>query len=154
MEIERKFLVPEPPPDLAGYRSSQIRQGYLAVDVDGTEVRVRTRGADATLTVKRGRGEVREEEEVELEPDEFGPLWRMTEGRRVEKRRHLIPAGEGLTIELDVYEGELAGLVVAEVEFPGEDQAAGWQPPEWFGPEVTGDPRFSNQRLAVGGRPS
>lgn len=96
---------------------------------------------------------MREEEEVELDPDPFERLWRLTDGRRLEKRRYLIPTGDGLTIELDVYSGDLAGLVVAEVEFPDEERAASFEPEAWFGPEVTGDPRYGNQRLAVHGRP-
>jgi CYTH domain-containing protein len=55
--------------------------------------------------------------------------------------------------ELDVYRGALAGLVVAEVEFRSEADAEAFRPPSWFADEVTGDPRFANQRLAVDGIP-
>src|SRR5215216_2863729 len=107
IEIERKFLVSELPEGFDRCQASDIRQGYLAITDDGTEVRVRQRGGDATLTVKKGRGQVRTEEEVDLDVDEFARLWPLTEGRRVEKRRHLIPAGGDLTIEVDVYGGDL-----------------------------------------------
>jgi adenylate cyclase len=152
-EIERKFLVAVLPADLERCESSDIRQGYLAIAEDDTEVRVRDRGGRATLTVKRGRGRVRAEEEIELDAEAFAKLWPLTEGRRIEKRRHLIPVGADLTIELDVYSGALAGLATAEVEFPSETAADAFEPPAWLGPELTGDPRFSNQRLAVEGIP-
>lgn len=153
MEIERKFLVADLPADLERYDSSAVRQGYLAVESDGTEVRVRDRDGAATLTVKKGRGVVRTEEEIDIGSDEFDRLWPLTDGRRVEKRRHLIPAAAGLTIELDVYAGHLESLATAEVECGSEADSRDFAPPDWFGRELTGDARFSNQRLAVDGIP-
>lgn len=153
MEIERKFLVRELPPGLDPSGSSQIEQGYLAIGDDGTEVRVRRRDGSAVLTVKSGGGRSRLEEEIEIDVERFGRLWPLTEGRRLEKTRHRIPAGDGLTIELDVYAGELAGLMVAEVEFASEEAADAFEPPDWFGSEVTDDARFKNQRLACEGVP-
>jgi adenylate cyclase len=153
IEIERKFLVPEPPSDLDRWPSTTIAQGYLAVADDGTEVRVRRRDDSASLTVKSGRGRVRVEEEMEIEADRFERLWPLTEGRRIEKTRYEIPAGDGLTIELDVYGGDLDGLVTAEVEFASEDAAEAFAAPDWLGPDVTDDLRYKNQRLAVDGAP-
>ena len=151
MEVERKFLVPEPP-DLAGTDSDEIEQGYLAIGAEG-EVRLRRKGEKLVLTAKRGSGLSREEGEIELDRESFDGLWPLTEGRRLHKRRHLIPDGD-LTIELDVYEGDLAGLLVAEIEFASEDQARQFEPPEWIGEEVTGDERYLNETLATQGRPS
>jgi adenylate cyclase len=150
MEVERKFLVAEPP-DLADTEANEIEQGYLAIGADG-EVRLRRKGEKLVLTAKRGSGISREEAEIELDRESFEGLWPLTEGRRLHKRRHLIPNGD-LTIELDVYEGELEGLVVAEVEFPSEDEARGFEPPEWIGREVTGDERYLNETLASQGLP-
>ncbi|HEV8153033.1 MAG TPA: hypothetical protein VGP78_08880, partial [Solirubrobacteraceae bacterium] len=64
MEIERKFVVDGPPPELSAVPSERIQQGYLAVDSAGVEVRIRRRDGRATLTVKQGSGLVRGEEEV------------------------------------------------------------------------------------------
>jgi adenylate cyclase len=154
VEIERKFLVRELPPGLERSRSTLIEQGYLAIADDGTEVRIRRRDGAAVLTVKGGSGRTRAEEEIEIDAERFARLWPLTEGRRVEKTRHLIPAGAGLTIELDVYSGGLTGLMVAEVEFGSEGAADAFEPPEWFGSEVTDDARFKNQKLACEGAPS
>ena len=153
IEIERKFLVPEPPADLDRHGATAIQQGYLAIGEDGTEVRVRRREGTATLTVKSGGARSRVEEEIAIDAERFERLWPLTEGRRVEKTRYEIPAGDALTIELDVYHGPLAGLVVAEVEFDSEDLAEAFAAPEWLGPEVTDDPRYKNQRLACEGAP-
>jgi adenylate cyclase len=152
-EIERKFLVEEAPPDLSSSPSSEIRQGYLAVDRDGTEVRVRSRGEAAVLTVKQGAGRSRAEEEIEIDRETFERLWPLTEGRRVEKRRYVVPGGERIAIEVDVYGGVLDGLVVAEVEFGDDERAEAFEPPPWFGREVTDDAAFKNQSLARDGMP-
>jgi CYTH domain-containing protein len=151
MEVERKFLVPDPP-DLDGTESDEIEQGYLAVGADG-EVRLRRKAEHRLLTAKRGSGLSREEAEVELDREDFDELWLLTEGRRLRKRRHLIPHGE-LEIELDVYEGDLEGLVVAETEFASEEEARAFEPPGWIGEEVTGDERYLNETLATRGMPT
>jgi adenylate cyclase len=150
MEVERKFVVPDPP-DLEGTEADEIEQGYLAIGAEG-EVRVRRRGDRLLMTAKRGEGLARQEAEIELDRDEFDELWPLTEGRRLHKRRHLIPH-EGLEIEVDVYAGDLAGLVVAEIEFPSEEEARAFDPPEWLGEEVTGDRRYLNETLASEGAP-
>ncbi len=153
VEIERKFLVPELPPDLDRSAATRIDQGYLAIADDGTEVRVRRRDGETVLTVKGGTGRSRTEEEIAIDAGRFARLWPLTAGRRIEKTRYLIPIKD-LHIELDVYSGALTGLVVAEVEFVSEQAADAFQPPAWFGTEVTDDARYKNQSLASEGAPS
>jgi CYTH domain-containing protein len=151
VEIERKFLVSSPDAIPEASEVRPIAQGYLAV-TDDTEVRVRRLGEEAFLTVKRGHGEVRREEEVELSAEQFDALWPLTEGWRLEKRRHYVEH-DGLTFEVDVFGGTLEGLVVAEVEFPSEEESSRFAAPEWLGEELTGDGRYESQSLALHGRP-
>jgi CYTH domain-containing protein len=151
VEVERKFLVSDRP-DLDGTESDEIEQGYLAIGTDG-EVRLRRRGEKLLLTAKRGGGISRDEAEVGLDREAFERLWPLTEGRRLHKRRHVLPHGD-LSIELDVYEGDLEGLAVAEIEFETEDEARAFEPPDWIGDEVTGDERYLNETLAAKGRPA
>jgi adenylate cyclase len=150
MEIERKFLV-ESKPEEAG-EPRRIEQGYLAITDDGTEVRVRRWPDGQALTVKHGSGAVRTEVELMLHEAQFEELWPLTEGARVHKQRWVVPLGE-LQVELDIFEGELEGLRMAEVEFPDEEAAHRFEPPEWFGQEVTDDRRYANESLATRGRP-
>jgi adenylate cyclase len=150
MEVERKFRLQQPP-DLSSSESDPIEQGYLAVGADG-EVRLRRKGEKTLLTAKRGAGLSRGEAEVEVSAEQFEALWPLTEGRRLRKRRHVL-AHDGLEIEVDVYQGELEGLIVAEIEFDSEEQARGFEPPDWLGDDVTGDERFLNENLAVDGAP-
>jgi adenylate cyclase len=151
MEVERKFLVSQPP-NLDASDADEIEQGYLAIGSDG-EVRVRRKGDRLLLTAKRGSGLSRQEAEVELVRQSFDELWSLTEGRRLQKRRHVIPHGD-LRIEVDVYGGDLEGLMVAEIEFPSEEEAKAFDPPDWLGEEVTGDHRYLNETLATAGAPS
>jgi adenylate cyclase len=146
-EIERKFLVKELPPNLKNYKSKPIEQGYVAVKRDGTQVRLRKAGTRQTLTLKRGRGRKRQEWEVDLIPEQFDELWPATEGRRLRKTRYDVPYGD-YTIEIDIYAGRNKGLIVAEVEFDDEKQCEKFEPPDWFGREVSEKWRYSNVRLA------
>jgi adenylate cyclase len=150
MEVERKFRLRQPP-DLSGSDADPIEQGYLAVGAEG-EVRLRRKGEQTLLTVKRGAGLSRGEVEIEISGEQFEALWPLTERRRLRKRRHVLPH-DSLEIEVDVYEGELEGLIVAEVEFDSEEEARSFEPPAWLGDDVTGDERFLNENLAMNGLP-
>ncbi len=152
-EVERRFLVDRLPDDLESFPSDRLSQGYLAVDPVGTQVRLRRRGYHTLLTIKSGRGLARAEEEFVIDGPRFERLWPATEGRRVEKTRYKLPLDGGLTLELDVFEGALEGLVMAEVEFDSVDAALAFTPPEWLRPEVTEDRRYENSRLALYGLP-
>ena len=147
LEIERKFLVRQLPKNLATYPSTELLQGYLVSTDDGLQVRLRKKNDQYSLTYKRGLGNVREEREVALTAEQFTTLWPATAGKRLSKTRYEIPFGERV-IEIDIYTGKHDGLVVAEVEFDDEASAIDFQPPDWLGDDVTGDPRYSNQLLA------
>jgi adenylate cyclase len=152
-EIERKFRLAEAPDWLSDCDSNRIEQGYLAIEpADETEVRIRRYGNDTWLTVKRGSGKTREETEIELSEEQFETLWPLTEGRRVRKVRHRVPQDK-LTVDVDVFEGDLGELVIGEVEFDSEAASEEFDAPDWLGEEVTGDPRYANESLAVHGAP-
>ena len=146
-EIERKFLLKQLPERLKQARRCVIAQGYLAAEPGGRHVRLRKKGKTAFLTFKVGRGAHREEREIKLSPKQFAALWPATAGRRLRKLRYEIP-WKNLIIEIDIYRGRHAGLVVAEVEFPDHATCRKFEPPSWFGREVTGEKRYSNVRLA------
>jgi len=146
-EIERKFLLKQLPERLKRARRCVIAQGYLAAEPGGRHVRLRKKGKTASLTFKVGRSAHREEREIKLSAKQFAMLWPATTGRRLRKLRYELP-WRNLLIEIDVYRGKHAGLVVAEVEFPDRATCRKFKPPSWFGREVTGEKRYSNVRLA------
>jgi CYTH domain-containing protein len=151
-EIERKFLVKELPPEIDRYPHSEIIQGYLMITDNDVEVRVRKRAGRCTHTVKSGTGLVRKEAQKDITEQEFFEHWPETQGKRVLKVRYDIDY-EDVLIELDIYSGSLEGLIVVEVEFESEEESLRFEPPEWFGEEVTLDERYKNKNLALHGMP-
>ena len=149
VERERKYLLTEMP-TFSG-PGVRLRQGYLAID-GSVSVRVRESGesgeAGCTLTVKAGRGAVRTELEWPLTAEQFDAAWDQTRGRRIHKTRHRVPLDQD-TIEVDVFHDDLDGLLLAEVEFESDDALATFEPPAWFGPEVTDDDVYTNASLAA-----
>lgn len=155
IETELKFLVDELPADIDLENMPRIvlHQGYVVVNSDGAETRIRSFDNERfELTVKSAGMIQRSEQTIKLPREMFEVLWSQTVGKRVEKTRYNIPYGKH-TIELDVYEGHLTGLMTAEVEFSGrsedaEVKAQVFEPPTWFGRNVSKDRRYKNQNLA------
>lgn len=146
MEIERKFLV-KSLPRLRPGSGSKIRQGYFQVYPKTTEIRLRQLDGRCCLTIKSGRGKIRVEEEFLIPKHSFEVLWPLVRHASVVKRRYRIGYGS-LTIEADVYQGGHRGLITAEVEFPSKRASESFEPPQWFGREITGNRRYANVALA------
>ncbi len=144
-EIERKFLVKQ---DLwqPGERHKLYKQGYLSLDPE-RNVRVRSNGERAFLTIKgKTRGATRSEFEYEIPPgDAEQMLDTLCHQPVIEKTRYEIEYA-GFVWEVDVFHGDNAGLILAEIELEHETQTV--KLPEWAGQEVTGDPRYYNAYLA------
>jgi CYTH domain-containing protein len=145
-EIERRFLVDQPPSWLPRCPAKRIEQGYLVAAGD-FEVRLRHTDDERVLTVKRRVGEVRDEIELSISAVQDEVMWPLTGSRRVTKTRRLVEVDEHC-VEVDEFDGPLEGLVVAEVEFDSEAQSEDFVPPSWLGEEVTGDERYAGQALA------
>ena len=146
-EIERKFLV------VGDFRpfatsSTHIAQGYIASG-NGRTVRVRIRGDKGYLTIKGPSDKVglaRFEWEREISLDEAKALMTICEPSIVEKTRWLVPASDGRHIwEVDVFEGDNEGLIMAEIELESEDDP--FEKPDFIGKEVTGDRRYYNSHM-------
>lgn len=145
MEIERKFLVKELP-DLSKCEYVDIQQGYLSTS---PVVRVRKKNDKYILTYKGSGLMAREEIEANLTQESYEHLLEKIDGFPITKRRYLIPY-EAYTIELDVFSGHMDGLIMAEVEFPSVEEAEGFNPPAWFGQDVTDDRRYHNSNMIFG----
>lgn len=143
-EIERKFLVRN---DSWRDRASgnRYRQGYLSTAADRS-VRVRVAADKGYLTIKGKTVNATRLEYEYLIPlqDACAMLDELCERPLIEKVRYRVDY-QGLTWEIDEFEGENAGLVIAEVELASEDQPIPM--PEWAGEEVTHDYRYYNASL-------
>ena len=149
-EIERKFLVKNLPENLDNYSYFEIKQGYISTN---PTIRLRQKDNSYILTVK-GSGLMKKEEyELDITKEQFENLWKKVEGNTIEKRRYIIPLNNNLVAELDIYKGFLEGFMNVEVEFSSTKEAIIFDPPSWFGQEVTQYKEYSNSSLAKFGIP-
>ncbi len=152
METERKYIVRRILPDIESYPYHMIEQAYLCTD---PVIRIRRQDDSYILTCKGGGMMSREELNLPMPQSSYESLLPRTEGNIISKRRYLIPldksAGNGisLTAELDIFSGIWEGLIIVEVEFPDEETARQFTPPDWFDEEVTFDGRFHNSYLST-----
>jgi adenylate cyclase len=147
LEIERKFLVLDERWREAAHGSARFRQGYLN-DEERCSVRVRISGDAAWLNLKSVTlGAQRHEFEYPIPLADAQQMLDLLSCKPVvEKTRYFVDCGPH-TWEIDVFEGDNAGLVVAEIELGSPDEA--FEQPPWLGAEVTFDPRYYNTRLAA-----
>ena len=147
IEIERKFLVLNTDFIALATAKNRIVQGYLNSNPERT-VRVRIKGNKGFLTIKgKGNesGTTRLEWETEIPLDEAEKLISLCENGVIDKIRYEILSGKH-TYEVDVFEGENAGLLMAEIELDSENEA--FEKPNWLGQEITGDNRYYNAYLS------
>lgn len=147
MEIERKYLISTLPTNLEQYPTRKIEQGYLCT---APVVRIRQDNALFELTYKSKGLMIREEHNLPLTKEAYLHLRQKVDGNIITKTRYMIPY-EQYTIELDIFEGTLAPLQLAEVEFPSEEAALAFIPPEWFGEDVTFSSKYHNSTLSISG---
>ena len=151
MEIERKYLLKQLPEHLESYPFHLIEQAYLCTS---PVVRIRRQDHTYYLTYKGGGLLMREEYNLPLDQKSYEHLKAKADGQIITKKRYLIPIETSYTVELDIFFGEYAGLIMAEVEFPRKEGADQFVPPDWFGQEVTFDPRYHNSYMSSHSRSS
>ena len=145
VEIERKFLVVDESWRESASTGMRYRQGYLSTDPSNS-VRVRACGDKAWLNIKSATiGVTRREYEYAIPPaDAHAILEELCVKPLIEKTRFIVEH-DGRAWEIDVFEGDNAGLVVAEIELDSVDDE--FSLPAWAGEDVSGDIRYYNQRL-------
>lgn len=149
MEIEKKFIVEQLPENLTQYEVWEIEQCYLCTS---PAIRVRKRNDSYLLTYKKHHtGEaslsVSDEVELPLTAEAYEHLKQKADGRILVKTRYRIPYRQW-TIELDVFHGDYEGFCMAEVEFSSREESEIFEPPAWFGRDVSGDRNYSNSHLS------
>ena len=152
MEIERKFVPVRVPENVDSLPQVKMVQGYLCTD---PVVRVRQENSAFVLTYKGAGLMAHEEYNLPLTEEAFLHLLEKCDGRIIRKTRYRMPV-EGypsLTAELDIFSGELEGLVILEVEFPSVEEALSFTPPAWYGKDVTEDPAYHNSAISRGADP-
>lgn len=146
MEIEKKYLIQNPPFEITSYPFHRIEQAYLCTS---PVIRIRRQDAEYYLTYKGSGLMAHEEYNLPLTKESYSHLLAKADGNIISKKRYLIPIENStLTIELDVFEGVFSPLVMAEVEFSSLEEAASFTPPEWFGEDVTMNTNYHNSTMS------
>jgi len=152
MEIEKKYLIDKIPEKLKLPNGINIEQGYLTSPEAQETIRLRKKGNKYYKTWKSKGLLIREEKEVELNKAEYEKEWTSVLGNTIKKTRYEIPYDSHI-IELDIYHGVHNDLITAEVEFKSIEQSELFEPPNWFGKDVTLSAEFKNSNLAFNGLP-
>ena len=145
MEIERKYLVRALPAHLDSYPYHTIEQAYLCTE---PVIRIRRQDDSYYLTYKSKGMLSREEYNLPLTKEAFDHLLPKADGTIITKRRYVIPLENGLSAELDLFDGSFQGMVLVEVEFPDEAASRAFTPPSWFAEEVTYRKEYHNSYLS------
>lgn len=147
IEIEHKFLLANDNWREHISRSVRYRQGYLS-SLPTSSIRVRTGNDRAWLNIKTATiGTHRHEYEYEIPPADANEILdSLCKKPLIEKVRYFV-TDNGNLWEIDEFEGENQGLIVAEIELDETGQT--FSKPPWIGLEVTGDLRYYNNNLAI-----
>ena len=139
-EFELTYLVKEFPKDLKKSLSKEMVDIYLPSTAEHPDLRIRKSGDRYEITRKRpaqeGDASHQIEITIQLSKEEFREL-SLVPGKRVEKTRYMYEGANAVMHEIDVFGGELKGLVLADVEFDSPDAKSKFTMPEWCLAEVT-----------------
>ena len=147
IEIERKFLLLDDSWRDDVDDQKKIVQGYLANTERGT-IRIRLHGDKANLNIKSmSIGVSRTEFEYPIPvKDAEDMLANLCIHPLIKKTRYYIKQ-EPHTWEIDVFEDDNKGLIVAEIELSHPDEI--FYHPAWLGKEVTTEERYYNNALVT-----
>ena len=149
-EIERKYVVNYLPKELKITNIIDIEQAFIYKDAK-TVIRIRkiqnkkSNSIEYIYTVKT-KGDIQHQKDANIanayeiesyiQEEEFNKLIKNKISSIIRKTRMVIPIGDNLNVEMDIYKDYLQDLITAEVEFPSEDIAKNFQKPDWLGEEM------------------
>ena len=130
--------------------STNVVEGYLPRAPGKTQfVRLEAAGSHLVLQVSSDGGMV--EERTKIPTAQAEALLQVSEGK-IGYRRSQLRIGIDVDAMLDRFE-QPAGLDLVVLQFANQNEADGFSPLPWLGPEVTSEDRFSRRMLAVAGAP-
>ncbi len=148
VEWERRFLIERFPPEASITHVRRIVDRYIEgtrlrlrhmTNRDGEEIfKLTQKISDETSGARQGFIT-----NIYLSREEFAVLTRVP-ARTLSKTRHSVPP-----FGIDVFEGQLDGLILAEAEFNSAEEAASLVVPSFARAEVTCDPRFTGGILVA-----
>ncbi|MFC1754262.1 hypothetical protein ACFL96_12880 [Thermoproteota archaeon] len=133
LELERIFLAKELPQDLKNPVLIKVGDFHDSDRVDS--LKIKQKGDMCFLIKKEGDGGKRMEHIIPITQGEFDVIYPSATIKH-SKKRYMYPLGKRIC-EIDIYDDGLFGYVRLEVEFDNENDMNGFEPPQWFGEEIT-----------------
>ncbi|MBN2627917.1 MAG: NUDIX domain-containing protein [Spirochaetales bacterium] len=143
--MERIFLIHKLPQQIEDQDPEYIRQGFLSEEIK--EVSIRQNRMHYSLLVREKGPHHSVNYETPISKRSFFTLWPASSGSRIEKERRTLSRGS-LVFRIDSYSGELKGLIIAKIKFPGVAEASSFAIPDYFGEELTWHKYFRNSKLS------
>ena len=138
IELERTFLA-KSLPDLRSSESTEIIDIYIPKETEHPTLRIRKLGDIYEMTkktpVKDDDSSKQLEQTIVLSEDEFNSL-RTLDGKVTHKIRYFYRLNNKV-MEIDVFQGNLKGLVLVDVEFDKEETMNEFEMPDFCLCEVT-----------------
>ncbi len=139
IELEKTYLAKNLPEDLEEHDSKEVVDIYIPKESDHPSLRIRKNGDKYEITkkepIKEGDASIQKEQTVNLKEEEFKALEKL-DGKKLRKIRYSYKT-ENYEAEIDVFQDDLKGLVVVDVEFEVEDEKDNFEMPEFCLAEVT-----------------
>jgi CYTH domain-containing protein len=149
-EIETTYLANSLPEAIKNAPGLPIIDTYFPAEAAHPHLRIRQKGDRYTLTkktqVKPGDASTQTEENIELTKEEFEALG-AGRGKTIAKIRYEVPLGKH-TAEIDVFTGDLEGLVLVDVEFNSAEARDAFVTPDFCGADVTQEDFIAGGMLA------
>ena len=141
LEIERTYLAKSLPENIKELPCKETIDIYLPSKINGhAPLRIRKQGDKFEITKKyrlnEDDGSQLIEETINLTKNEFDLLSEEIKGLRVEKSRYIFEY-EDKTAEIDIFKGDLEGLVIIEFEFGTEEEMKEFKMPDFCLADVT-----------------
>ena len=149
IERERTFLIKDMPGDLDEFVSKEMVDMYIPVAEEHPCTRIRKNGDAYEFTKKHpinGNASQQLESTVRLTSPEYESL-KDVPAKRISKTRYFY-AQDGFNYEIDVFDGDLEGLVLVDIEFEDDESQMNFVQPEWCLVEVTHESFIAGGMLA------
>lgn len=138
-EFELTYLARSLPETLFASPSKEILDIYIPASADHATLRIRKRGEVYEITKKQpvhGSDSSHQiENTIPLTKAEFEELSQI-QGKRVRKVRYQY-SEENIEYEVDVFQDDLEGLILVDVEFDSTAEKSKFIPPDWLLQDVT-----------------
>ena len=145
LELEKTYLIKNIPQWLFSFPYKDLLDIYIPVESEHAHLRIRKHGDNMLIMKKElitpDDLSSQQESLIQLSPDEFAALSQVP-GKRIHKHRYYM-GYEWLTLEIDVFQESLLGLILVDVEFPDETSKNNFLMPDFCLCEVTQDVTFA-----------